>query len=450
MKSTTLVLALAIALSITACGSESSFPKATGKGTIRAINAIKTSPELAFKIEEVTLGNIDFRQASPRVEYDDLEYDFNFDVRLVGDLSNTRIATENLDVIADMDYIMLLSGSIASPTVTLWESEAREIDDSETVFEARFAHTADSLGSIDFYFAAEGVAPVLGEKVGTLSFGEILPPVDYEAGDYVLIATTSDDPSEILFQSNVQTFTAATQYTVSLFDAGQNTYAPFIAIAYAVGAGGGTLTIPDSNYPAVIEYVNGSLPLGSIDIYDDDMQTSRVVDDLAHMGVAPELTLMEGENTFYITPSDVNQPVLIESVLNFFLGFRVRSVAIGDTDTFRLVSFVADRRPVETHAKFQVFSSSINYDFLSMYAIEPDEVLDEQLPFLLSVASGDASRSVAFEAGSYDFYIRQFGETEVLSGPIRFDLALGDVVSTVIFDTVDPAILELQTIPNNP
>jgi hypothetical protein len=450
MKSTTMVLALTIALSIAACDSESSFPKATGKGTIRAINAIKTSPELAFKIEEVTLGNIDFRQASPRVEYDDLEYNFNFDVRFIGDLSSTRIATENLDVVADMDYIMLLSGSIASPTVTLWESAAREFDESETVFEARIAHTADSLGSIDFYLAAEGVAPIMGEKVGTLNFGEILPPVDYEAGDYVLIATTGDDPSDILFQSAVQTFVAATQYTVPLFDAGQNTYAPFIAIAYSVGANAGTTTIPDSNYPAVIEYVNGSLPLGSIDIYDDDMQASRVVDDLAHQGVAPELILMEGENTFYVTPSDVNQPVLIESVVSFFLGLRIRSIAIGDTDTFRLVSFIADRRPVETHAKFQVFSSSINYDFLSMYAVEPDEVLDEQLPFLLSVTSGDPSRTIAFQAGSYDFYIRQFGETEVLSGPIRFDLALGDAVSTIIFDTVDPAILELQTIPNNP
>ncbi len=452
MKSAILVLTLVIALIVTACGSGSAFPEATGKGTIRAINAIKTSPEVTFTIEQRQLGNINFRQASTPAEFDDLVYNFNFIVRFAGDLTDTTVATENLDVILDMDYIMLLSGTLASPTVTVWESAEREFDGSETVFEARFAHTADSAGSIDFYFAADGVVPVLGEEVGTASFGEILPPIDFDGGEYVLIATTSGDPSDILFQSIVTTYIPASQYTVPLFDAGINTHAPFIARGYTLGVGGtaGTSTIPDANYPAVIEFVNASLPLGSVDIYDDDMQASRVVDDLAHKGVAAELALMAGDNTFYVTPSNVNQPVLIEQIINFFTGLRARVVTYGDTDAFIAIAYLADRRPVETHAKFQVFNSSVNIGFFSVFAVEADVVLDGQFPFLLSVSSGSASPTVPFAAGSYDFYIREFNETENLAGPIRFDLEVGDVINAIVYDTVDPAILELQTIPNNP
>jgi hypothetical protein len=452
MKSTNLVLTLMIALVVTACGSGSSFPEATGKGTIRAINAIKTSPQVSFRIEQFEIGSINFREASSPAKYDDLEYDFGFDVRFVGESEVTTVAIEHLDVVAETDYTMLLSGTLANSTVTVWESTDREFDGTETVFEARFVNAADSAGSIDVYFAADGVAPILGEEIGTLSLGEILPPIDFDAGEYVLIATTSGNPGDILFQSVITAFGAAAQYTVPLFDTNQNTHAPFISGAYPADVSGATspFAIVDANYPAVVEFINGSLPLGSVDIYDDDMQSSLVVDNLAHKNIAAELDLMVGGDIFYITPSDVNQPVLIEHPIDSFIGIRARVVTFGDTDTLRGVSYLADRRPVETHAKVQIFNSSINFETLSLFAVEVDEVLDDQLPFVLSLGSATASQVVAFQAGSFDFYIREFNEPVNLAGPIRIDMALGDVISAVVFDTVDPAVLELETIPNNP
>ena len=39
-------------LLLTACSGESQFPEPTGKGTFRAINAISTSPEMVFRLEE--------------------------------------------------------------------------------------------------------------------------------------------------------------------------------------------------------------------------------------------------------------------------------------------------------------------------------------------------------------------------------------------------------------
>ena len=122
IKQTALLPALAAAFVLGACGDGTSLPTATGKANIRAINAIKTSPEVGFLIEERILGSIDFRQISSLNEYDDLDYNFNFEVFFLGDATSTRIATQYIDVVADMDYILLLSGTLSNATITVWET----------------------------------------------------------------------------------------------------------------------------------------------------------------------------------------------------------------------------------------------------------------------------------------------------------------------------------------
>ena len=56
-----LILAFIAIFGIAACGGDTAFPQATGKGTIRAINAITTSPEFGFLIEERFLSGVSFQ-----------------------------------------------------------------------------------------------------------------------------------------------------------------------------------------------------------------------------------------------------------------------------------------------------------------------------------------------------------------------------------------------------
>ncbi len=442
------VLPLLFALILAACGTESSLPSATGKGSIRAINAIPSSPEVGFLIEERTIGTADYRQTTTLAEYDDLSYKFNFEVFFAGDSALTRFASRSLDVVADMDYIMVLTGTLTNPTVILWESPQRDFVDTETVFQARFAHTAESLGTVDYYFAPPGTPPVLGEAAGTLAFGEILTAADFAAGDYVLTVTANDDPSDVLFQSNTSTFLAAADYTISTFDGGSSTFAPIVARAYP--AGSGTLFLADARFPATVEFINASLQLGTIDIYNDETQTSRIVDDLPHRGISAELNLAAGDTDISVTPFDATTPIYFSQNLNFFAGTRGRVVAVGATDNFGGFVYIPDRRGVSTQVKFQVFAATENFDFVSVYAIEADAVLDQQLPVLAALPSSTLSTPVVFATGSFDLYVREFQGTEILAGPIRIDVALGDVVNAIIYDNVDPAIVDFEILPNNP
>ena len=189
MKRFAILIPLITALALSACG-ESSLPVATGKASMRSINGVQTSPEVAFLIEERTIGIASYRQATAQTRFDDLAYNFNFDVRYAGEIGLVRVASVFVDIIKDLDYIFVLTGTLADPSILTWETVVREFTGTETVFEARFTHTSDSLGSVDYFFAAPGVDPVAGEEAGTLAFGEVLPSIDFEAGEYVLTITS--------------------------------------------------------------------------------------------------------------------------------------------------------------------------------------------------------------------------------------------------------------------
>ena len=195
------LLAAIVAITIGACGSESQFPVATGEGTIRMINAVPTSPDIVFRIEERRIDTVAYRNNSAPQQWDDLEYTFNFEYTRLLAVDPTRVASQLLDVVRDTEYTLVLRGSLETPTVNIWEIAERSFTDADTVFEMRLGHAADVLGPIDVYIGTEGVAPAPGAQAATLAPGEVSIPSDIEAGTYVITVTTAGDAADILFES---------------------------------------------------------------------------------------------------------------------------------------------------------------------------------------------------------------------------------------------------------
>jgi len=157
------ILAVCVAAVILgACAGESNLPKATGEGAIRALNAIPASPEMVFLIEERVIGSVTTKSVTATSDYDDLQYTFNFQTLLAGNALRTRVASQPLKVEADKDYTFVVSGALAAPDITIWEADQREWTGTETAFEARMAHAAETLGSVDIYFADAVIPPALG------------------------------------------------------------------------------------------------------------------------------------------------------------------------------------------------------------------------------------------------------------------------------------------------
>jgi hypothetical protein len=109
-------------------GSSSQFEEATGEGSIRGLHAIADLGSVRFLIEETTLATIDFKDVSAINDYDNLTYEFNFDILLPNDSDYTRMATYEQKIDADNEYTFVLTGTLAEPEVVVWQQFGRDGD----------------------------------------------------------------------------------------------------------------------------------------------------------------------------------------------------------------------------------------------------------------------------------------------------------------------------------
>lgn len=443
MKRIAIILPLAAALLLSACGGESNLPVATGKASVRAINAMAGSAELAFLIEERTIGNLTYRSATAISSWDDLDYTFNFDAFFAGDTQLTRIASQYIDFVADQEYTLVISGTLGSPSVALWESTKRQFAASDTVFQVRFSQLANYFADpIDFYFAPAGVVPASGEAVASLSFGELAPARDFAAGSYVLTITSANNPADILFSSDETTFAAQTDLIIAPFDATANDIPEFTVQVFGLSGGSGKLV--DSSIPAAVEFMHAAIDLGISDIYDDEALLSQVLADHAYTDLSAEISITPGVNTFRYTPAGGTTAVTLEAALDAAPGTRYRLIAGGVSPDFQATVALADRQPIDSAAKIAFYQTSNNYDFLNLYLVDQGETIDGKSPSRVGFPPFATATALSVVPGNYDAYVTEFGATDVLAGPVNVNVALGDVIELIVFDTAVPEVLDLR------
>ena len=445
MKRIALLLAFSATFLLGACGGESKLPNPTGKASVSAVNAIYGSPSINFQIEERSLGSVAYKSTTVAANYDDLEYNFNFDVLLADGNAATRIIRQSIDLIADQQYTLLAGGTLTAPTLTIWETAIREFTDTDTVFQARFAHTSVTLGNIDVYFASAGVAPVLGDQVATLSLNDISAPLDFEAGDYVVTLTSSGDPADILFQSQASTILSRTKLIITPFDGDANDTSPIVV--RGLGENGGAITFHDPLYPSTLQFLHAARDLGISDVYDDEALTSQVLANHDHTQLTADMPLTAGEYNYFYTPAGDTAAVTLTTTIGISNGAHFRVIAIGTGGVYTTTNIALDRRSITTAAKLNVFNSSSNFDFTNLYIVNAGETIEGVAPFRAGLISRAFNPSFALRAGSFDVYLTSFTDPAIIAGPYRLDAAIGDVIDMVIFDTADTAVLDIVVFP---
>ncbi len=432
----------ALAAAILGGCAETSLPQATGKGTINGINAMPASPSVSFLIEDRVIGNVGYKAILGGQSFDDLTYNFNFEFIGSGDTAPTRVATEFLDVVADTEYMFVLTGSITAPVVTLWERPERDWSDTETVFEAGFAHLSPALGDLDVYFALTGTAPVLGEERAKLSFGERVPEIDLENGEYELIITARDDPATILYQSPPVIYSARVSYTLAIFDADPSITGN-ISVR-SISSLGLSSELPDPGFMPTLRTVHAAFGTENIDIYADEDLTAAIFSDLAFGESTGDLPVDDGTSPYTYTVVGDSGVIIDEQEQFVPAGQRVSTFLAGllGADLSRIV-LADNRRSIETHAKLRLIQAAANFETLDLYFVDAGTDITDINPTLAGMPFGFFSDFAPQAAGSYDFILTLPGEKVLITTPLQLDLVDGDVVEALMIDTVDPTLVEV-------
>ncbi|MEQ9563905.1 MAG: DUF4397 domain-containing protein [Woeseiaceae bacterium] len=434
-------VALSGLLAISGC-EESQFPEATGKGSLRGINAIISAPEVRYMIEESTSSRVPLGfKDTTTFRFDDLSYAVNFDVQLAGDVTLTRIATASVDVVANTAYVFALTGTLASPVVLQLEYPERQWTGNETVFEGRALHLSTTAGELDVYYAAPGTAPVLGNARASIGFGEISPAFEPTAGDYELILTTHDDPTDVRYRSRTITQGAATSVIYSVFDPDPSITGNLSVRVMATTGGGAELA--DNDSPPEIRVMHAAFGTGNTDVYVDDDFTATFVSDLAFGEVSPYLGFTADDTPMTFTPTGDPGVLLLEDSLTVFPGTLDTVFLVGDPAELDIIAIQNNPRPIETTGRVRLVNLADNSDLFDVYIHGASDLLPDIFPSFISLPFRSTTGYLNRDDDSYVITITEAGEKVAVAPPLSLDLALGDVVDLAILDTADPNVFDL-------
>lgn len=436
-----LVVTIVVVTVASGCA-ESGRQEATGKANIRGINAIVTSPDVAFLIEERNLGTLAFKQTSGFSPFDDLSYLFNFDVLLPGNIDSTRLASAFIDVVVDHEYTIVLTGSIANPSAIVWDDTVREWEGTETVSEIFFAHLAPSLGAVDIYFALPGTVPTLGQAIGSLVNGERLPLMEFEGAQYELIITAKDDPATILYQSVQINTGAQARSTFAIFDI-EPSVTGNIAVNF-ISQGGASSVVGDVNFPPQIRTLHAAFGTENVDGYIDNDFTNLIFPDLAFGQLSQYADVNTASTHLTLTPVGNSGAVVHEADLVSSAASKLTVVLVGVPGAPGFVLLPDDARPLETFPVLRVLNTSMSTEFLDVYILAPGTPIDDDTqPQIRAIPSLQNSGFAAMAEGMRELTVTLAGEKTAISTPVTIDLSVGDIFDIAIFDTVDPGLVDL-------
>ena len=435
------VATLAVVIAVSSCV-ESSRPVATGKGDIRGINAVVTAPNINFLIEERSLADMGYKETSGFNNFDDLTYNFNFDVFLPGELTATRVATQSLDVLADHQHTIVVTGTLANPSTVFWDDPVRQWEESETVFEAIFAHLAPSISDLDIYFAPTGTPPLLGAEIGSLTNSARLAGLDFEDGEYELILTPLGDPATILYQSVPIITAARTRVTIAIFDPDPSITGD-VAVSLITDSGAAS-PIPDVNFPAQLRLLHAAFGIENVDGYFDNDFASLIYSAIGFQGLSTYVDVAAATTTLTLTQVGNSGATIHEGDI-FVAPTSKRTAVLGGTlaEPFFFLA-VDDARPLETFPVVRLINMSVNTDFVNVYLLEPGTPIeDTTLPAFAGFPARFDTGFFGAQEGLQEITLTLVGEITPIATPLILDLANGDIVDIVIVDTVDPTMLEV-------
>jgi hypothetical protein len=451
------VLVLFSILALATGCSSSNGDTVSGKGSVRGLHAIPELGTASFLIEETVLSSLDYKDASGISEYDDLNYDFNFDILLPGDSETTRLATRNLSVDAETAYTFVLTGTLENPSIILWEyfgrdwaqelEDADEADTEVTVLEVAFGHIDAGLGALDVFLEAPGSSPASALPRGTIEHGALLPPIEIVEGDYQLVLTPAGEPETILFASEAIELPAATTNLFTVMDGGGMTTADF-SVRWIGASLGAELT--DLFVQPELDVLHAAFGTEPVDVIVGDAFDAPFAAGLAWSGLSEGAVLDRETEFLVVTPAGNPGVFLAQKEIDFQPDTYNRLLLAGLPGSLQTVLLSHDKRRLATHARVQIFHAAARFQTMDIYLAADDVDITLTGPNVPSALFGSGTGYVAREAGAYNVVLTAPGTKSIIGGPFPVELEQGRNYGIVVVDAPDITAADIFVFDQTP
>jgi hypothetical protein len=429
-----------LAAATAGCSNSHDGSSPSGKGSVRGLHAVPELGTVSFLIEETVLSNLDYREASGISEYDDLNYDFNFDILLPGDTEATRLATRNITLDPERAYTFVLSGTLEDPSIVVWDEFGRdwdqEIEDADGAdiveLEVSFGHIDAGLGAVDVYLEEPGTSPRSAMPRGTLAHGEFVSAVEIEEGDYQLVVTPEDDPDTILFASGKIALPSATSNLFVIMDSAGLTTGNF-SVRW-VGAG---QELTDIFVEPELEVLHGAYGTGTVDVVvgDDFAEPFAAAVDYSELAESTELD----KESAYLTITPAGNPgvFLAQKEIDLVPDSFNRLLLMGLPGSMQAVLFRHDQRRLATHARVQIFQAAARFQTMDIYLVSQDVDITLAAATYPRALFGSGSGYVPRAPDASKIVLTEPGTKNIIGGPFSIELEAGRNYGIAIVDAPD-------------
>ena len=415
---------------------------------VRVLNAAPSFGPLGFRREQITQQNqqrnLTYKE-STSYTYDQDTYDFFVDDNPPGVFNAIQVARFTKEVRPETVYTFVLTEAAGAIEPVILEQPKPATTSAEA--HIVLLHAGEAQPPMDIYLVPAAMAPaVIGPPVASLSFGQSSAPRTIAAGDYVLTATTSGDPTSVLLTSTQFPLAAAASSALVIVDGAEQGIAPFGVILLGQAFG----ELIDQGTQAGLRVINGATDGAARDVAINDQFTPPLF--AAVPFATPTDYKLVAPNNLTVNVTPPGNPGVLELTATITPSTNVKHTLLFSGDAGALTYLIAadDGRRIDAEAHVRFYNVATQFTFLEFYIVEPGITdLTNVFPIVTLGAPG-ISQTIPFPPGTYDLFLRPSGSTTLAAGPVTFTVDGGGIYGLLSVngpDTASAGILYLDDFP---
>ncbi len=417
------------------------------EGSFRALHAVADLHRADFFVAGASnqrRGALEYRFSGGGLVVASASYEFWWAVRLPGETAASRALEFSQFINGNSDYSFVLTGTADTPALLTWE-RARRLNSASRPA-AAFGHAAQNAGPVDMYLAqAPNTDPAALTPQAQIDFGEFSSGAEIAAGDYQLIVTGRDAPTNILFESAEFSVAADEDPIFALLDAAGTGTANF---AVTVMGSRSLQALEDINALPELRFAHAALGTDAVDLVLDDNFAAPFVSNLAYPNLAGYTTMPTAEAVDIKVVSTGNTSTILAGtdpiMADFSFGDRASLFLLGPPENLEVLALVDDNRGLARYAKLRLIQADPTYAAVNVYLVDPGAGIGNSSAAFANLPYRGNTGYLEVIPGGYDLYVRPTGSSVELVGPVPITLETNSVYGYYILDTDVDDVSELR------
>ncbi|MRX27795.1 DUF4397 domain-containing protein [Kangiella sp. HZ709] len=423
-----LLLAFSSLAIVTACSDDNDLVLPVPKTNIQVVHASQDAPAVNILVNgENTIADLDFANASSRIELDAATYSVQVD-GITPEDDVAVIGPVDLDLAEDQLYTAVaLNETVSIEPVILSQANATPPTGQLTL---QVLHAASNAPTVDVYLTAPGTDINTESPTTTLAFKDNLSPTDIDAGDYQIRITPTGSKT-VVYDSGTVTLPAGLLLNVL---AVTNTGPGDNPVNLIATTPDGNLTLLDSANSTDLRVFHLSPDAPAVDIIVNDGFATPLLSDVAFPNFSGFLTVPADTYNVKVVPTGTTTPVVIDADLTLEAATNYSVLAVNNLTNIEPLVISDQIRPIATEAQLRIVHASPTAGLVDLYLVAPATDITSLEANFRGVDFKQDTGILSLAAGDYDVIVTPTGSKTPAIGPAAITLNAGGVYTIIARD----------------